>query len=264
MHDWILRMVPASGEPLERDTLSMPVGELTLAHLPGGETIQKSGGRSEVAQSSDNCALKDLHVGGADGDSCSWSGRSSAPWKQPGGESRFRMRTHSSQGNSHSQSDSDVIVSHDGMHASTPGDVTCGDQLVVQGSAHSTGSVRQTIQPTTRENGPSSAGRLSDGNSTCCHKFDIDVESKTQVTAPLECRRMGLDPSASPAEVALQYVQQQLVSQPTGSFRGTRDEWPTAHAFSVSPATSIVAALGTTQPDVVEAGTHRSAPLVVL
>lgn len=263
MHDWITRMVPASGEPFETGSLNLPVQELTLARLPESGAPHKGPDRSLSAQSNTSHASKGTPVNGADGDSCSWSGPNVAPWQRP--ESIFQMHAHSSQGNSNSHSQCDVIVSHDGTHESA-GDGMYGSQLHVQGSAHSIGSLREKIQPSPRSTNDGEPGaarsseRLSQGSIIRGIKSGNSGDgSQGQVLVP-ERSRMGTEASACPAEVALQYVQQQLQSKTTGSFRQTRDEWSTSRAFSISPATSTITALGSVPPGVTEAGARLSPP----
>lgn len=259
MHDWITKMVPTSGEPLERGSLNLSVQELTLAHIPDRGSAQKTASRCLSSQSNTSYASKDASASGAGQDSCSSSSPNGVPWQRPE-ESIFRMHMHSSQGNSQcdSHSQCDVLVSHNGTHVSAQ-DADGHHhyhQMQVQGSAQSIGKLQPGAETDVDNASPAS------GNIVRGIKADSGNGPHWQVPVPVEPnRRMMLTgASSSPAEVALQYVQQQLDSKPSGSFQQGHDEFTmrASHAFFHSPDTSTITATGSVQPGVNQAGEHRS------
>jgi hypothetical protein len=238
MHDAAVRMVPESGEALETGNSSLSVQELTLARLPE---------HSLSAQSNTSCASKDFPVGNADANSSAWIADKESWQSLEEGTMRCK-RTASSRCNSGRTPLCDALVGQDGMHKSTAcTDSSSGHPFHVQGSTESS-----THQPS-RDDG--AAGMLTDGS--IVRGVMSDDGSHRQLVAS---SRLESEPSASPAEVALQYAYhaQKRLSR-SGSFRqGNIHDCPAARTFSLSPAKSTISALGSIQHGDNEVGKSRA------
>jgi hypothetical protein len=237
MHDVMVRMVPESGEALETGNFSLSVPELTLARLPE---------HSLSAQSNTSCASKDFPVSNADANSSPWIADKES-WQSLEEATMRCKRTANSRCNSGRTPLCDALVEQDGMHKSTACTDACSDHpFHVQGSTQSS-----THQPS-QDHG--AAGMLTDDSIV---RVMSDDGSHRQLVAS---GRLDSEPSASPAEVALQYAYhaQKRLSR-SGSFRqGNIHECPAARTFSLSPAKSTISALGSIQHGDNEVGKRRA------